>query len=93
MRSTLTALVHPLEHLASSPELHRVTVFVRKDLVHRATRLHRHDRRTRSTSIVVSFGKPNYRERLRIKTLEKRGAVAVFPFEHVEVWPKKRKTR
>lgn len=59
--------------LALGPDVYRATKFLGPDLVVRATRPHKYDRRNRSNTVVVTVGKPNYREREFIKACRKAG--------------------
>jgi len=84
------ALSHVVLALARLPLVRRVTRFVSPTLVVRATRQFKHDPRATRETFLVTYGVPNYRERLDIKLFKK--ACEPFPvrrlrFDH---WPVKR---
>lgn len=56
-----------------------------------ATHVHKQDRRSRSTTISVTFGKLNYAGRKFVKSCKRSGEP--FPVRRVQLkfWPKKRK--
>ena len=59
--------------LALGAGVYRATKFLTPDLVVRATRPHKYDRRSRQNSVIVTVGKPNFRERRFIKDCRKAG--------------------
>ncbi len=66
-------VVGVVTQLALGPGVYRATKFLGPDLVVRATRPHKYDRRNRSNTVIVTVGKPNYREREFIKACKKAG--------------------
>lgn len=56
-----------------APDIYRATKFLSSVMVVKATRPHRFDRRSRGQTVVVTVGKPNYRERKFLKTCKKAG--------------------
>ena len=59
--------------LALGPNVYRATKFLGPQLVIRATRPHKYDRRNRSNTVVLTVGKPNAREREFIRRCKKAG--------------------
>ena len=88
MKIPMSAFSSVVEVLLRS-ESRSVTKFLAADCVVRATHTHRPDKRSRSTSLVVTFGKPNYREREFVKAC--RVAGEPFPVRKIQMraWPKR----
>ena len=85
--AALSAVVLTLDRF---PLVRRVTQFVSPTLVVRATRQFKYNLRATRATFLVTYGAPNYRERLDIKLFKK--ACEPFPvrrlrFDH---WPVKR---
>jgi hypothetical protein len=68
----------------------QATVYVSENHIVRATALHPMDARSRSNSLVVTIGKPNFREREFIKTCQKAGEPLPVRKVQLKFWPKKR---
>ena len=79
---TAAALIASLE---TRPLARRATFYASKTRTIRVSRPHRARRGERSTTFVVTVGKPNYRDRQRLKARQKVGYV------HFDMWPAKRK--
>lgn len=61
----------------------KATKFVSPDFVVKATRQMKPDRRGRSWTVILTFGKPNFRERLFVKSCQKAGEA--FPVKKVQL--------
>lgn len=83
----MSAVGSAAELLIANRDFRRVTVHRSRSEVAKATRRFRDDSRSRSQSYVLTLGKPNYRDRLRLKKIAK------FPHVHVDRWPARRKKR
>ena len=79
------------EPLINDIALRRATYYVTPTLVVKATRQRPVTRRSRSETLLVTFGVPNYSEQRFIATCKK--AKVPFPVRKVQlqVWPVKRK--
>jgi hypothetical protein len=62
---------------------HRATRYVSPDFTVKATRPHRPDKRSNRVTLVVSFGRPNFAERLFIRRCEKAGEP--FPVRKIQL--------
>jgi hypothetical protein len=76
--------------LIATKEARRATKFVSPTLTVKATRRHRFDKRSRFEEFFVTIGRPNYRERVWIKTAQRAGVP--FPVRRLQLtfWPKKK---
>jgi len=82
-----------LTTILNNKSLRRVTEYVTPTYTAKATRQRRHDGRGRAETILLTIGRPNYRERAFIKwALE---ANEPFPIRKLQLtfWPKKRVAR
>jgi hypothetical protein len=75
MRSVMRAII--------GSDAKRATKFLAADLVVRATRIHKVDRRSRRESLMVTYGKPNHAERKFIKAAAEAGET--FPMHRVQL--------
>lgn len=72
----------------SDPEVRKATAYIATDLVVTATRSHRLDKRSKSHSVLLTTGRPNYRGRMFVKACQKAGEP--FPVKKIQIkhWPK-----
>lgn len=70
------------------PSVRKATAYVAPDLVVTATRLCKLDKRSKSHSILLTTGRPNYRGRMFVKACQKAGEP--FPVKRIQLkfWPK-----
>lgn len=66
----------------------KASFFLDEDTVVTATHQHKPDKRTKSNTIILTYGKPNYRGRLFVKACKKAGEP--FPVKKLQLkfWPK-----
>jgi len=71
--------------------IRKATYFLSPDLTVKASRHNKVNRRSRIDSIVLTYGKPNYKEREFIKLCKKAGEK--FPVKKIQLkfWPAKKK--
>lgn len=62
---------------------YRATRFLSPSLVVKSTAPHKHRKNTRSRTVVVTVGKPNYRERGMIKLFQ--SAKEPFPVKQIQI--------
>lgn len=79
---THDAVKRCLVHLTLT-DVRKATVYIEPDLVVKAARQHRFGLRERSTTYVVTIGKPNYEEREFIKKCK--AAKESFPIKKVQL--------
>lgn len=84
------AIVKAIRALQGSASVRRATVYVGPELTVKATRQRRPAKRSRGETLLVTVGKPNYREREFIKACRK--ANEPFPVKRVQLqhFPAKR---
>lgn len=85
-----TSVAKVVEVMLSSPDVYRATVYQDERTTVKMTRLHKHDRRSRSASFVLTVGVPNYLERLCIKVLKRAGEPLPVKKVQMKGWPKRR---
>lgn len=90
MKVTRKALAQVVEILMSEADVRMATIYFDGQTVIRGTARHRLDARARSTTIVLTVGKPNFVERRFIRLC--RQAKEPLPVRKVQLkfWPKKR---
>lgn len=78
-----------MECILSDFECRKATKFVSPDFIVRATRQMKGRRTARSTTVIFTFGKPNFRERAFVKACQKSGEP--FPVKKISLkfWPSK----
>ena len=66
----------------------KATVYLAPDVVVTATHQRKPDKRSKSQTIILTYGKPNYRGRLFVKACQKSGEP--FPVRKLQLkfWPK-----
>lgn len=79
------------EAMLSMPDVYRATVYQDGNTVIKLTRLHKHDRRSRSASFVLTVGAPNFLERETVKLYAKAGEPLPVRKVQLKSWPKRRK--
>ena len=82
MKIPMNAFSDVIEMLLRT-ESKKATKYLSPDAVVKATRPHKPSIRSRSTTLVVTFGKPNYAEREFIKSCRKAGEP--FPVRKVQL--------
>ena len=88
--NTVKAAVGDCVLALMNPGSYRATKFLSPVMVVKATRPHLFDRRSRGQTVVVTIGKPNYRERKFLKACKAAGEP--LPVKKIQLQaPKKRK--
>jgi len=82
------ALIRVLARVLGSRTVRRATVYLAPDLVVTAAAHGKPHRRQRSTSVVVTVGKPNFRERQFIKLCRKAGVRFPIRKPQLRFWSK-----
>ena len=70
---SLSTAVARVSLIALGPDVYRATLFLGEQLVVKATRPHKYIKRSRGDTILLTVGKPNYKERKFIKLCKKAG--------------------
>lgn len=91
--NTVKAAVGDCVLALMGPGAYRATKFLSPVMVVKATRPHRFDRRSRGQTVVVTVGKPNYRERRFLKACRKAGEPLPVKKIQLQATPKKRTKR
>lgn len=89
MKVSRKALAQVTEILLSEPEVRKATVYFDDQTVIRATARGKLDARARSTTIVLTVGKPNFVERRFIRLCHKAGEPLPVKKVQLKFWPKK----
>lgn len=79
------------EAMLSMPDIYRATVYQDARTVVKLTRLHKHDRRSRTASFVLTVGGPNFLEREFTKACAKAGEPLPVRKVQLKNWPRRRK--
>lgn len=76
--------------VAYRKDIRRATAYISPVLTIKATAQRRQDNRDKSTTVLVTVGRPNFLERRFIKVCQKAGMA--FPLSQIQwkPWPKKR---
>lgn len=71
----------------------RATAYMSPTLTIKATAQRRQDKRAKTSTVLVTIGKPNFLERRFIRVCQKAGCV--FPLNQIQwkFWPKKKSSR
>jgi hypothetical protein len=83
MKASRNAVNAVVTSMLECPKLKRVSKYVSPNLVINGTRMHPATKRSRSTTIVLSVGKPNYRNSEFIRTCKKAGEP--FPVKKLQL--------
>lgn len=89
MKLTRKDVALVMETLLADFTVRKVTKFVSPDFIVRATRQWKGRANQRSTTVIFTVGKPNFRERQFVKACLKAGEP--FPIKKIQLkfWPKK----
>ena len=84
-------MISPVEKVVNAlarPEVRKASCYIRPDFVITGTRMHKLDRRSKSSSILLTMGSPNFRGRMFVKACQKAGEP--FPVKKIQLkyWPK-----
>lgn len=91
MKITRKSIAQTVESVLETAEVRQATTFLDENTVVTATRRHRPDRRANHTELVLTMGKPNFRQREFIKSCRK--AHEPFPVKKTQLkfYPKRRR--
>lgn len=83
MKLSRTNVARVMERVLMDRNIRKATKFVAPDFIVRATRQCRQRKNSRWTTVMLTFGKPNFRERAFVKACQKAGEP--FPVRKVQL--------
>lgn len=91
MKITRKSIAQTVESVLETGEVRQATTFLDENTVVTASRRHRPEKRSNHTELVLTMGKPNYRQREFIKACKKSGEPFPVKKTQLKFYPKRRR--